>query len=86
MPQSRRQFLKSAAAVSLGFVGLQRHVAHAVDANSDGFGSLKPDPAGLLDLPAHLSYRVLGRTGEKMSDGLLVPGAPDAMGRKESAR
>ncbi|MBT4098738.1 MAG: DUF839 domain-containing protein [Gemmatimonadetes bacterium] len=80
MPVSRRQFLKSAAAVSLGFGGLQRHVANAEgDLYRVGFGSLRPDPAGLLDLPAHFSYRVLGRTGESMSDGLLVPGAPDAM-------
>ena len=38
------------------------------------------DPKGVLDLPAGFSYRVLSRSGERMSDGFVVPGKPDAMG------
>ncbi len=41
---------------------------------------LVPDPRGLLDLRPGFTYRVLQRTGERMSDGYRVPGRPDAMG------
>lgn len=78
----RRSFLKAAAAVSVGFGGLYRHVALAAEGTAavgSGFGPLVPDPEGILDLPAGFSYRVLARTGGKMSDGFLVPGAPDGM-------
>src|SRR3546814_4258956 len=45
-----------------------------------GYGPLQPDPAGLLDLPEGFSYRVISRSGDRMSDGLIVPAAPDGMG------
>jgi uncharacterized protein len=38
------------------------------------------DPKGVLDLREGFSYRVVQRTGERMSDGYRVPGRPDAMG------
>jgi secreted PhoX family phosphatase len=80
MQVSRRRFLKTAAAVSIGFSGLHRHVAWADTAKAKGgFGALVPDPQGILDLPKGFSYRVLSRTGDEMDDGLLLPGAPDAM-------
>jgi uncharacterized protein len=44
-----------------------------------GYGPLVPDPAGLLELPAGFSYRIVSRTGDPMSDGLLTPGAFDGM-------
>src|SRR3546814_2577316 len=34
----------------------------------------------LLDLPEGFSYRVISRSGDRMSDGLIVPAAPDGMG------
>jgi hypothetical protein len=37
------------------------------------------DPRAILDLPAGFSYSIISRMGEEMSDGLLVPGLPDAM-------
>jgi secreted PhoX family phosphatase len=37
------------------------------------------DPAGILDLPEGFRYWVISRTGERMRDGLLVPGAHDSM-------
>ncbi|MEQ8843814.1 MAG: DUF839 domain-containing protein [Phycisphaerales bacterium] len=86
---SRRQFMKSAAAVTLGFGGLQtlfaRH-AFSTPASADiglGFGPLAPDPKGIFDLPEGFRYQVISRIGETMSDGLLVPGLPDAMGAFE---
>ena len=78
MSISRRYFLKTAAAVSVGFTGLQRNVAYAAGVSA-GYGPLLMDPGGIIDLPAGFSYRVLSRTGDAMSDGLLVPGGPDAM-------
>ena len=79
MPVSRRQFLKSAAAVSIGFAGLHRHLAWGAPAPENSFGPLVPDPGGILDLPEGFSYRVLARAGELMDDGLRLPGAADGM-------
>ena len=82
MPVTRRQFLKSAAAVSLGFQGLQRHVVWGEapeEGIAAGYGPMLPDPGGIVDLPAGFTYRVISRTGDEMDDGLLVPGLPDAM-------
>ncbi len=44
-----------------------------------GYGPLKPDPEGILDLPEGFSYKIISRTGEIMDDGLHVPGAHDGM-------
>jgi secreted PhoX family phosphatase len=88
---SRRRFLRSSAAVGLGFAGLHgflgcRREGRAADALPPaeeiplGFGPLRPDPQGLLDLPGGFTVRVLSRKGDRMSDGLRVPAMPDAMG------
>lgn len=45
-----------------------------------GYGALRPDPAGFLDLPEGFSYRVLSRLGDKMDDGGTVPDRADGMG------
>ena len=45
----------------------------------DGYGKLIPDPAGVLDLPAGFSHRIISRWGEEMDDGLLVPNLHDGM-------
>ena len=45
-----------------------------------GYGALRPDPAGLLDLPEGFSYRVLSRLGDRMDDGTTVPDNADGMG------
>ncbi len=42
-----------------------------------GYGPLRRDPRGMLDLPAGFSYRVLCRKGELMDDGFRVPGSAD---------
>ncbi|MEZ4224936.1 MAG: DUF839 domain-containing protein [Polyangiaceae bacterium] len=75
MVLARRSVLKwGAAAVAAGlpipFVLAKRRATPA---------SLVSDPEGVLDLAPGLHYQVLSRTGETMSDGFRVPGAPDGM-------
>ena len=41
-----------------------------------GFGPLVKDPAGILDLPAGFTYKVLQRAGEPMGK-YKVPGCPE---------
>lgn len=85
MSLSRRSFLKAAGAYSLGFAGLNQLLARHANATppspakSAGFGPLREDPAGVLDLPEGFSYRVISRVGDPMSDGFRVPGKPDGM-------
>ncbi|MEM0915063.1 MAG: alkaline phosphatase PhoX [Planctomycetota bacterium] len=80
---SRRGFLQTAGAVSAGFIGLRAAAGPAglaaAGGESIGYGSLKTDPHGVLDLPDGFTYRVLSQTGQEMDDGLLVPGMPDGM-------
>ncbi len=45
-----------------------------------GYGALRPDPAGFLDLPEGFTYRVLSRLGDTMDDGGTVPDRADGMG------
>jgi uncharacterized protein len=82
MTISRRGFLGSAAALSLGFSGLARSPlsasATSIDANA-GFGPLLPDPNGIIALPEGFSYRIISRQGEEMSDGFFVPARHDGM-------
>ena len=69
-------------AVTTGFAGLSFHsscTANTEKRNVFGYGELLTDPEGILDLPRGFTYKVISRTGDKMDDGLLLPGAPDAM-------
>ncbi|WP_240325580.1 alkaline phosphatase PhoX [Sphingomonas mesophila] len=43
-------------------------------------GTLRPDPAGLLDLPDGFSYSIISSLGEPMDDGEPVPDRADGMG------
>ena len=45
-----------------------------------GYGPLRPDPAGLLDLPEGFSYRIVSRLGDRMDEGFFVPDRADGMG------
>ncbi|MBX2814811.1 MAG: DUF839 domain-containing protein [Saprospiraceae bacterium] len=79
----RRQFLRHQVAVSLGFVGLSHF---ALGCKTDqlvdlavGYGPLLKDPAGILDLPAGFTYKIISKMGEMMEDGFHVPGAADGM-------
>lgn len=73
---NRRTFLSASA---LSFSGLQKLLASVPASTTDLYGSLVPDPNGVLDLPSGFSYQILSRTGQTMSDGLKVPGQPDGM-------
>lgn len=89
MRLQRRQLISTGAA-AFAFAGFARNV-HAQGRELaaseesyvnqvEGYGPLKADPNGLLDLPEGFSYQVISQSGETMDDGLLVPGQPDGMG------
>ncbi len=84
MKISRRDFVKSAGTVTLGFIGLHEWVGslrarQPYGSQVERYGELVPDSDGLLDLPEGFTYKVLSRTGDAMDDGLKVPGKPDGM-------
>lgn len=77
---NRRHFLKSASAVTIGFMGLHKLLGCASKTPAHyGFGPLLPDPEKILDLPKGFSYRIISRPGQKMTDGFFVPELPDGM-------
>jgi len=77
----RRRFM---LATSAGFAGLLaascRGPGGLASASAAIPGALLPDPAGVLDLPAGYSYRVISRLGDAMDDGFTVPDRADGMG------
>ena len=80
--QKRRHFLQSASAFVFGFAGLRNLSTFAQSKDKlmvPGYGPLQKDPQRILELPKGFSYQVIGRSGEKMDDGLVLPGAPDGM-------
>ena len=85
MSFSRRNFLNLATASAAGVVlisPLKNFYANANTGKSvsgKGFGSLRSDPQGILDLPPGFRYRAFSRTGEMMSDGNRVPQDHDGM-------
>ena len=72
MKTNRRDFLRTAGWASLALLGLPRRARSKE--------TLVPDPDQLLALAPGFSYRVIARTGEEMSDGLIMPGGPDGTG------
>lgn len=78
---SRRKFIDrtSAAFAALTLLSCTDGGADA-PANLVGYGPLKPDPEGLLDLPDGFHYRVLSRLGDVMDDGAPAPDKADGMG------
>lgn len=81
--RSRRNFIKIGGIATLGFMGLSRWLQTPVEAAPlkpvTGYGPLVNDPNGILNLPKGFSYKIISRKGDKMDDGLLLPGAPDGM-------
>jgi len=70
----RRRFLQGlAVAAAAPALPLRSQAA------TDLLGPLRPDPAGVLDLPEGFSHRIVSRAGDRMDDGLLVPHAHDGM-------
>lgn len=84
MTSSRRTFL-AGAAVSAAFGGFalkawgQAEEPETYHNEVFGYGPLKPDPYGMLDLPEGFSYRVVSQAGQTMSDGLVTPHKADGM-------
>ncbi|MES2823889.1 MAG: alkaline phosphatase PhoX [Pseudomonadota bacterium] len=83
MEPSRRYFLKNASVAALA-IGAFRHLPSQAQGTNHSneikkFGSLIKDPAGILDLPRGFSYKIISRSGEPMSDGLMTPYNPDGM-------
>ncbi len=79
---NRRQFLRDGARTALAFTALSRLAACAHTAPGyllRGYGDLRPDPDGILDLPPDFRYTILARRGDPMDDGLIFPGRPDGM-------
>ncbi|HTO03265.1 MAG TPA: alkaline phosphatase PhoX [Opitutus sp.] len=80
---TRRQFLRTAALYSAGFVGLQQLATRPLFAASTddavGFGPLVDDPGGIMRVPRGFRCTRFSTTGEVMADGLLVPGKHDGM-------
>ncbi len=65
---NRRTFLSTIGLFP--FLSFERALGHKI----------KKDSNKIVDLNPHLSYNILSRKGNKMSDGYLVPGLPDGMG------
>ncbi|MFN3524100.1 MAG: alkaline phosphatase PhoX [Phenylobacterium sp.] len=84
MISSRRTFL-AGAAVSAAFAGYalkargQSAEPQTYHNEVHGYGPLKEDPLGMLDLPEGFSYRIVSQAGETMSDGLVAPYKADGM-------
>lgn len=81
MTISRRRFVRSAAAVSLGFSGLRCAAPHATDPTvpSEDLNPLPDDPERIIALPEGFSYTIISQQGERMSDGFYVPARHDGM-------
>src|SRR5690606_30896502 len=81
---SRRRFIQSTGIATLGFMGLYQFVHPAAASGrlkeTAGYGPLMKDPKGILNLPKGFSYKILSQRGDKMADGLLLPGLADGMG------
>jgi uncharacterized protein len=88
IPVSRRNFLgagASAAALGFAFAGagsLSPFVrpANAATRNAFGYGTLVPDPKGILALPEGFSYKLLARSGQTATSDGLHPSDPDGIG------
>lgn len=80
MDLSRRQFIKNTAIFSVGFTGLKSLIASSNKSKSVfGYGPLIDDPNKVLDLPQNFNYKIIGKTGDLMTDGFFLPGKPDGM-------
>ena len=91
MKPGRRRFLERSGACLLGAAAgfvtrsfpdslLQGLPAAPSALPGAGFGPLRRDPDGLLDLPRGFSYRIVSVAGTKMTDGFIVPSLADGMG------
>ncbi|MEO1013528.1 MAG: alkaline phosphatase PhoX [Bacteroidota bacterium] len=82
---TRRHFIRQSALTSAALTSLlnctnRKKKEGSVENDQNAFLGLRSDPKNYLDLPDGFSYEVISRSGETMSDGLVVPGRPDGMG------
>ena len=82
MPLNRRDLLRASAwTAGILAVGNAGALLTACGTLGGGYGPLRPDVGGLLDLPYGFSYRVLSRAGSPLADGGgLVPARFDGTG------
>jgi uncharacterized protein len=64
------------AGLSVAALALQGGRAEAAEA---GYGVLRRDPRGVIDLPEGFQYRVISQEGTKLSNGAPVPSDHDGM-------
>lgn len=85
MRLSRRHFLRSSGVVALAFAGLRKFSENSLWAGNAKNTEPKlkdllvSDYNRILDLPPGFSYQLISEAGEKMDDGLIVPGRHDGM-------
>jgi len=81
---NRRQFLTTTGSAFAALIAsgcMTRSTITPIDKKAfEGYGPLKADPEGLLDLPEGFSYRLLSSLGDAMDDGGTVPDKADGMG------
>jgi secreted PhoX family phosphatase len=84
---SRREFLKKSILSASGLVvsccaTYEDRTFSLTDKNLVpwGYGPLKKDRKGFIDLPDGFKYKIISRMGDKMNDDFYVPGLPDGMG------
>jgi len=76
---SRRDFLRNASIVTAGFAGLKHITGCATTGEEAAELPLKSDPKKIFDLPEGFTYQAFSRQGDRMDDGLFVPGKHDGM-------
>jgi len=83
---SRRNFFARSGLVAVAFGGLQKFVQGPAwgetteELVKKDDEKLVTDFFETMDLPPGFSYNIFSETGEKMDDGLIVPGKHDGMG------
>jgi uncharacterized protein len=78
---SRRGFFQQSTIVTMAFAGLKNFFdSPSRAADGPSMRNLETDFYGVLDLPPGFSYNIFSEAGERMDDGLLVPGKHDGMG------
>jgi secreted PhoX family phosphatase len=86
---TRRDFLSRSGCVAVGFLSFpyllsgKGSVSLSQNGSEVGYGALIEDPDKIMDLPEGFSYKIIARSGERMTYGFHVPGHPDGMGAFE---
>jgi uncharacterized protein len=81
---SRRRFLGESTLVTMAFAGLRNAFSSNSASKTAEARKLETDFYGILDLPPGFSYDIFSEAGDRMDDGLLVPGKHDGMGLFEA--